>query len=194
MTFPELMYVETFEKPHCSNNVFNSFILIFTEVPTLIPLPEQCYIIHNNPRSALKFNLILESKLDSIKKYFLFFVYIQLQWVRISNHNYKCFSFFFFLNTAVRCQSNIRLYRKNGFTQRAKTAQKLRCRIGALSNFCDKVFAGLQTMLCEIILKIFLSRFFEVFLLLSIIHFFINFFKESFCLSMKIYNFFFRQF
>jgi len=36
------------------------------------------------------------------------------------------------------------LNRKNGFAQRAKLAQKLRCRKGTKSNFCDKVFIGFE--------------------------------------------------
>ena len=40
------------------------------------------------------------------------------------------------------------LNRKNGFAQRAKLAQKLRCRKGTKSNFCDKVFVGYEPLLC----------------------------------------------
>ena len=36
------------------------------------------------------------------------------------------------------------LNRKNGFAQRVKLAQKLRCRKGTKSNFCDKVFIGFE--------------------------------------------------
>lgn len=33
--------------------------------------------------------------------------------------------------------------------QRAKLAQKLRCRKGSKNNFCDKVFVGRETLLCD---------------------------------------------